>query len=109
MDFDEYQKETRRHAIYPGVGNNFSFPMIGLAGETGEVAEKIKKIIRDKDGIVDEISRAEIKKELGDVLWYLSQIASEFDLSLNEIVKTNIEKIKSRKERDMVHGDGDNR
>ena len=109
MDFNEYQKETRKMAIYPGLGNNFSFPTIGLAGETGEVAEKIKKIIRDKGGIVDDQSREEVKKELGDVLWYLAQIATELDIELEDVVKCNLEKITSRKERGMVHGDGDNR
>lgn len=109
MEFNEYQKETRKHAIYPGVGSNFSFPMIGLAGETGEVAEKIKKIIRDKNGVVDDVSRSEVEKELGDVLWYLSQIASEFGLSLDDVASSNIEKIQSRRERNVTHGDGDNR
>ncbi|HAR99519.1 MAG: putative pyrophosphatase [Candidatus Moranbacteria bacterium GW2011_GWC2_37_73] len=109
MDFNEYQKESRKHAIYPGIGSNFSFPVIGLAGETGEVAEKIKKIIRDKDGVVDDSSREEVGKELGDVLWYLSQIASEFELSLDDVANDNIEKIRSRRERNMTHGNGDNR
>jgi len=109
MEFNEYQKESRKNAIYPGLGNNFSFPTIGLAGETGEVAEKIKKILRDKGGIVDEISKQEVRKELGDVLWYLSQIASEFDLSLEDVATGNLEKIASRRERGMVHGEGDNR
>ncbi|NTW27027.1 MAG: nucleoside triphosphate pyrophosphohydrolase family protein [Candidatus Moranbacteria bacterium] len=109
MDFNEYQKETRKTAIYPGLGSNFSFPMIGLAGETGEVAEKIKKIIRDKNGVVDEEARREVEKELGDVLWYLAQLATELDIALEDVVSRNLEKIVSRKERDMIHGDGDNR
>jgi NTP pyrophosphatase (non-canonical NTP hydrolase) len=109
MDFNEYQKETRKHAIYPQLGNNFSYPTIGLAGETGEVAEKIKKIIRDKSGVVDEQSREEVKKELGDVLWYLSQIASELEISLEDVAQGNIEKIASRRERGTTHGSGDER
>jgi NTP pyrophosphatase (non-canonical NTP hydrolase) len=109
MEFNEYQKETRKYAIYPEIGNNFSYPTIGLAGETGEVAEKVKKIIRDKNGVVDEQSKNDVKKELGDVLWYLSQIASEFELSLEDVAKGNLEKIQSRKERNTMHGDGDNR
>ncbi len=109
MEFNEYQKETRKHAIYPGLGSNFSFPTIGLAGETGEVAEKIKKIIRDKGGIVDEQSRQEVKKELGDVLWYLAQLATELDIELEDVVITNLEKIASRKKRNMTRGEGDNR
>jgi NTP pyrophosphatase (non-canonical NTP hydrolase) len=109
MEFNEYQKETRKTAIYPGLGNNFSFPTIGLAGESGEVAEKIKKIIRDRGGIVDEYSRNEVKKELGDVLWYVAQLATELNIELDDVVKFNLEKITSRKERNVVHGEGDNR
>lgn len=109
MDFNEYQKESRKNAIYPAVGSNFYFPVLGLAGETGEVAEKVKKILRDKDGIADEQSKEEIKKELGDVLWYLSQIASELNLSLEDVANVNLEKIKDRGRRNMIHGDGDNR
>lgn len=109
MQFDEYQKKTRETAIYPGKDNNFVFPTLGLAGETGEVSEKIKKVIRDKDGIVDENSREEIKKELGDVLWYLAQLATELRISLNDVAEKNVAKIMERKERGTVHGDGDNR
>jgi NTP pyrophosphatase (non-canonical NTP hydrolase) len=109
MEFNEYQKETRKAAMYPGMGNNYSFPTIGLAGETGEVAEKIKKIIRDKGGVVDDQSRNEVKKELGDVLWYLTQLATELNIELDDVVTCNLEKIESRKERGAIHGEGDNR
>lgn len=109
MDFQDYQKESRKTAIYPRRGNNFVYPVLGLVGESGEVAEKIKKALRDNSGVIDEKRRKEIKKELGDVLWYLTQIATELDLSLGEIAKANLEKLASRKERNRIHGEGDNR
>lgn len=109
MDFKEYQAKSRKTALYPNIGNNFVYPTLGLAGEAGEVAEKIKKVIRDKEGIIDDATREEIKKELGDVLWYLSQIASELNLSFDEVAEFNIEKLASRMERGKLHGNGDNR
>ncbi len=109
MDFNDYQKRSRRTAIYPGKGKNFVYPVLGLVGESGEVAEKIKKALRDKKGILDEKRKQEIKKELGDVLWYLAQIATELDLSLDEIASVNIKKLESRTERNKLRGSGDNR
>lgn len=109
MTFKEYQEESRKTAIYPNKDNNFIYPVLGLVGEAGEVAEKIKKVLRDKEGIVDEESREKITKELGDVLWYLSQTATELNLSLEEVANNNIEKLKSRQERGKLQGEGDNR
>lgn len=109
MTFDEYQKQSRKTAKYPNIGKNFVYPTLGLAGESGEVAEKIKKVLRDKNGIIDETTRAEITKELGDVLWYLSQIASELGLPLENVASENIKKLFSRKERGKLGGNGDNR
>ncbi len=113
MDFNTYQIETRKKAVYPEVGNNFVFPTLGLFGEAGEVAEKVKKLIRDKNTATPEFvtseNREEIQKELGDVLWYLAQLASEFNLSLADVAQTNLDKIASRHDRQVVHGDGDNR
>lgn len=109
MTFNDYQQESRKTALYPDLGSNFIYPTLGLAGETGEVAEKIKKIIRDDNGFVSEEKRQEIKKEMGDVLWYLAQLATELNLSLDEIAWYNIEKLFSRKERGALNGSGDNR
>lgn len=109
MDFKEYQRESRKTAAYPNQGQNFIYPTLGLAGEAGEVAEKVKKIIRDHAGLVDEASRAEIQKELGDVLWYLAQISTELNLDLEEVAQENIKKLFSRLERNQIHGNGDNR
>ncbi len=113
MNFDEYQKESKKTALYKDAGDNFIYPTLGLAGETGEVVEKMKKIYRN-DNIISasDISREkkiEVGKELGDVLWYLAQLATELDLSLGEIAKMNIEKLASRKERGVLHSEGDNR
>jgi NTP pyrophosphatase (non-canonical NTP hydrolase) len=109
MNFEEYQEKSRKTAVYPNLGNNFIYPTLGLSGEAGEVAEKIKKVIRDKNGIIDDETREAIKKELGDVLWYISQIASELKLDLNDVAKKNIEKLYSRLKRGKINGNGDNR
>lgn len=109
MTFAEYQKMSRETAVYPNHGNNFIYPTLGLAGEAGEVAEKIKKVMRDHNMIVDDAKRTEIEKELGDVLWYVAQIATELGLSMDSIAQKNIEKLFSRKERNVLSGSGDNR
>ncbi|MCK9439138.1 MAG: nucleoside triphosphate pyrophosphohydrolase family protein [Patescibacteria group bacterium] len=109
MNFKEYQEESKKTAKYPDKGNNYIYPTLGLAGESGEVAEKIKKIIRDDNGIVSSEKKEEIKKELGDVLWYISQLSTEFGLELEDVASTNLEKLLSRLERDKISGSGDNR
>lgn len=109
MTFEEYQKLSRETALYPDKDKNFVYPTLGLSGEAGEVAEKIKKVLRDKNGIIDQQTKEEIKKELGDVLWYCAQIATELGLSLDQVATFNIEKLFSRKDRGVLHGNGDNR
>lgn len=109
MNFEEYQKKSRKTALYPNKGNNFVYTTLGLVGESGEIAEKIKKVFRDEDGTITDEKRIELEKELGDVLWYLAQMATELKLSFNNIAEKNIEKLYSRKERGKLHGDGDNR
>ena len=115
MTFEKYQKLSDGTALYrdkvpfPSKESSFVYPVLGLNGEAGEVAEKIKKILRDKGGEINEEDKEELAKELGDVLWYLSQTATELDLSLDEIAELNIEKLNSRKERGKLSGNGDNR
>jgi NTP pyrophosphatase (non-canonical NTP hydrolase) len=109
MDFNEYQRHADSTAIYPNRGHNLPYVTLGLAGEAGEVAEKIKKLIRDREGIADEDYKKEIAKELGDVLWYIAEMCTELGLTMDEAAKMNIEKLSSRKQRDALHGDGDNR
>ncbi len=109
MDFEKYQAESRKTAIYPDKGKNIVYPTLALAGEVGEVAEKIKKVIRDKKGVVSKKTQEEIGKEIGDVLWYLAQLSTELKLSLDAIATKNLQKITSRKKRRKIHGAGDNR
>lgn len=109
MEFKEYQKESKKTALYPDHGNNFVYPTLGLTGEAGEVADKIKKILRDDGGEVSDEKREDIKKELGDVLWYISQLATELNLNLEDVAQENLKKLFSRKERGELGGSGDNR
>ena len=109
MNFQEYQEQSRKTVVYPNVGDNFVYPVLGIAGESGEVAEKVKKILREKNGVVDEDSQQEIAKELGDLLWYMSQLATELGISLDDVAQKNIMKTQSRMERGVLLGDGDNR
>lgn len=109
MTFDEYQTKSRVTALYPNAGKDFVYPTLGMVGEAGEVADKIKKVIRDKGGVMDEETKEEISKELGDVLWYLAQLGTELGISFNEIAQKNLEKLLSRKERGVISGSGDNR
>src|SRR3989304_6098179 len=107
MNFDEYQKKSRKTAIYPDLDKNFVYPTLGLIGEAGEIAEKIKKVFRDENGRMTDEKRKELEKELGDVLWYLSQLSTELKLSLDEIAFKNIEKLYSRMDRGKLKGSGD--
>ena len=109
MNLNEYQQQSRITAKYPSAGKNFIYPTLGLVGEAGEVAEKIKKVLRDDGGEVNKEKREEIAKELGDVLWYLAQVATELDLPLDEIAQKNLIKLRSRMERGVLGGSGDNR
>jgi NTP pyrophosphatase (non-canonical NTP hydrolase) len=109
MTFEEYQIKSRKTAKYPEADHNFIYPTLGLAGETGEIAEKIKKVLRDNNSIVSEETKQALKLELGDVLWYVSQLATELGLSLENIAEANIDKLYSRMERHKLQGSGDNR
>ncbi|MFZ2804152.1 MAG: nucleoside triphosphate pyrophosphohydrolase family protein [Patescibacteria group bacterium] len=113
MTFEEYQAASRRTAIYPDAGNNFIYPTLGLAGETGEVVEKVKKLVRDNAAptvaSVTQEKKSEIAKELGDVLWYLAQLSTEFGLKLEDVAQGNIEKLTARQNQGTLHGSGDNR
>lgn len=107
MTFDEYSKRADATAIYPERGKLSIYPVLGLCGESGEVAEKVKKWIRD--GTSEDVVRMLLAEELGDVLWYVNAIAFEWNISLDYIARTNIEKLEDRKARDVLHGSGDNR
>lgn len=108
--FDEYQKQALTTAKFND--DEFKDMMhwaLGVTGESGEIAEKFKKIIRDKNGVISEEDKAELSKEIGDVLWYLSVLAHQLGLSFEDVASDNLEKLKSRKQRGVIGGSGDNR
>jgi NTP pyrophosphatase (non-canonical NTP hydrolase) len=109
MDFSEYQQKARHTAAYPVIGEPVIYPTLGLANEAGEVAGKIKKIFRDKAGVITESDRLALGAELGDVLWYLAQVATELGLSLEDIAIRNIAKLQDRRARGTIGGEGDDR
>lgn len=104
MNFKDYQELAASTAIYPD-DKKLIYPLLGLAGECGEVFEKVKKHFRD--GRV--LDKDDLGKELGDILWYLSAVARDLDISLQDVAEKNINKLKSRQERNVLHGSGDNR
>lgn len=113
MDFREYQEAARKTAIYPNVGDNLPYLALGIADEAGEVAGKVKKLIRDQNFAsiteLSDVQKEEIVKEVGDVLWYAAQIATEMNANFEEVAEKNIEKLYSRLERDTLKGSGDDR
>ena len=110
MTFDEYQKQALTTVLTSGDELKDTLHWIlGISGESGEIAEQVKKIIRDQDGVFSPESKAEIAKEIGDVLWYLAVLAEQLGASLDEIAAINLAKLKSRKERGVLGGSGDNR
>ena len=109
MNFNDYQTKSRGTAKYPAIGHAVIYPTLGLVNEAGEVAGKIKKVFRDKDGQISAETREALKAELGDVLWYLAQVATELELSLDEVAEANITKLLDRQARGKIQGDGDNR
>jgi NTP pyrophosphatase (non-canonical NTP hydrolase) len=109
MDFAEYQSLSRRTAAYPRAGEDMTYPALGLCGEAGEVAEKVKKTLRDDGGVLSDERRDALSGELGDVLWYLAQLATEAGLDLERIAEDNLDKLFSRQERGVLRGSGDER
>jgi NTP pyrophosphatase (non-canonical NTP hydrolase) len=109
MLISEYQELSRRTATYPCAGDNIVHPPLGLAGEAGEVAEKVKKLLRDDDGVMSRERREALAGELGDVLWYVAQVATEAGLDLEEIAQGNLDKLLSRQRRGVLSGSGDSR
>jgi NTP pyrophosphatase (non-canonical NTP hydrolase) len=91
------------------MGSEFTYPALGLVGEAGEIANKLKKVIRDNSGILSDDVRESVSDEIGDVLWYAAQLATEMGADLNTIAQRNIDKLASRKERGVIAGSGDNR
>lgn len=109
MNFKHYQEKARETAIYPDMGSEFTYPALGLVGEAGEIANKLKKVIRDNNGVLSDEVRNSVSKELGDCLWYIAQLATEMGSNLEDIAQDNLDKLASRKERGVIQGSGDNR
>lgn len=109
QSLNEYQKQSRKTAQVVHTDHPIVYPTLGLVNEAGELAGKVKKIFRDKGGVIGDEERQALKYELGDVLWYLAQIATELDLSLEEVASANLEKLFSRLERGKIGGEGDYR
>lgn len=108
MTLEYYQKRASETDKYPQVINLMLFTL-GLTGEAGEVADKVKKLYRDDNGELSEERRLAIAKELGDVLWYIARIASKIDYTLEEVGRININKLAIRHNQNKIHGDGDER
>lgn len=108
MELSFYQRKALQTAIYPDT-QRIAYPAMGLAGEVGEVMNKIKKVYRDKDGVFDKQTKQDIAKELGDVLWYLAVLSQDLGQGLDVVAKTNLNKLADRQERGKLSGSGDNR
>lgn len=109
MDFNEYQRLALRTAASKEKNNELFHLFLGLCGETGEIAEKVKKIVRDQDSDFTAIDTEDLSKELGDVLWHLAVIAHHFDIPFQDVAQLNIDKLADRLARGKISGSGDNR
>lgn len=108
--FDEYQKLASETSMETVIGGSpIIYPILGLTNEAGEVAGKLKKLFRDKQGIIDDAFLENLKSELGDCLWYISETCTRAGISLNEVAELNIQKLQDRKQRGMIQGSGDKR
>lgn len=108
VEFNAYQNAACKTALYADA-YRITYPALGLASEAGEVAGKVKKVLRDRRGDFGDDQIAAIKDELGDVLWYVASLAADLGIEMDEIAADNIEKLHSRLERGTIQGDGDKR
>lgn len=108
MTLNEYQFEANTTAIYPESAA-LTYPTLGLAGEAGEICNKVKKIIRDDGGVLSDDKKKMLIDELGDVLWYVAAIAKDLKVSLDNVARSNLDKLLSRQRRGALGGSGDNR
>ena len=110
LKINEYQKEAHKTACYLGLEEgDYTYPVMGLAEEAGEVCGKFAKAIRDCNGVIDEERKTAIKKELGDVCWFIAELSTLLGLELEDVMQANLDKLASRKERGVLHGSGDDR
>ena len=108
MRLKEYQEATRETAVYPKEMAVY-YCALGLIGEAGEIANKVKKVIRDSNSHISIERKKHIADEIGDVMWYVARLSDELGLSLEAIVNANITKLLDRKERGVLKGSGDSR
>ena len=108
MNFDDYQKESNKTAQYPKEQALY-YCGLGLTGEAGEVAEKLKKVLRNDNGVLSDEKKTEIQKELGDVLWYIAQLCTVMNISMQDVAKGNLAKLFDRMDRNVLKSEGDNR
>lgn len=108
MELNDYQKAALATAIYPNDGT-VSYLALAISGEAGELADKVKKVLRDKNGIFSEADKKALALELGDVMWYVANLSEVLGYPLSDIAQMNIEKIAGRVKRGTLHGAGDNR
>lgn len=113
MNFNEYQERAKKYDFFEPTGDlkdvGFIEKILGLSGEAGEASDKIKKILRDKDGVLSDEDREAVAKELGDTLWYLATVARYLGVELEKVATGNLEKLESRYQRNKLHGEGDER
>ncbi|MCP3857482.1 MAG: nucleoside triphosphate pyrophosphohydrolase family protein [Actinomycetia bacterium] len=109
MDLAGYQAAAALTGGAISVDHPIVYPTLGLTNEAGEVAGKVKKIFRDREGQVTDADRAALTLELGDVLWYLAELCTQLGVSLEEVAAANLDKLRDRAERDKLAGDGDYR
>lgn len=109
MTFDEYQEVSKKTAVYDQGQQVLYYLGLGVTGEAGEIAEKLKKLMRNHKGQMSEEMRQDLKKEMGDVLWYLSQLSFELGFKFSDVAKANVEKLQDRQARGVLKSEGDNR
>lgn len=108
MRLNEYQEKAAKTAMYPKEAG-IAYVTMGLAGEAGEISNKVKKIYRDNGGVLTVATQEQLAKEVGDVLWYVAMMAKEFGYTLEEVAQMNIDKLESRYNRGAIQGEGDER
>lgn len=108
MTLNDYQEKALSTAVY-GSGSKIIYPTLGLVGEAGEVADKVKKVLRDNEGNFDEWRKLQIAAEIGDVLWYIAALSQDLGFTLENIAELNLGKLNQRRINNTIHGEGDNR
>lgn len=109
MNFNDYQAKAKTTSTMSDPVLAPLYFTLGLTGEAGEIAEKIKKVIRNHDGDYTKLDREDLTKELGDVMWYLAMLADTFDIELDDVARANIAKLADRKNRGVIKSTGDYR